>query len=70
MKLPQEYADSEIEVSDWKNRKIGCSIESEGKEIRLLFEAEVPPSVIPRIISRKSQVKERFQRQRWMKRNT
>ena len=43
VKLPQEYADSEIEVSDWKNRKIGCSIESEGKEIRLLFEAEVPP---------------------------
>lgn len=43
VKLPQEYADSEIEVSDWKNKKIGCSTESEGKEIRLLFEAEVPP---------------------------
>lgn len=41
--LPSAYADSDIEVCDWKKKEIGCSIEKEGKDIRLLFEVEVPP---------------------------
>ncbi len=41
--LPDEYADDELEVCNWKGKKIGYSIEREGKKTRLFFEAEVPP---------------------------
>lgn len=41
--LPQEYADSAIEIYDWKNKEVGCFAEREGENIRLFFKAEVPP---------------------------
>ena len=36
--------------NDWKGKDIGCLVENGGKEIRLFFEAEIPPLVIPRIV--------------------
>ncbi len=50
--LPDEYADDELEVCNWKGKKIGFSIEREGKN-KIVFEAEVPPSATPRIVSNK-----------------
>lgn len=41
--LPQEYAGTDVELRNWKRKKINYSIEKEGDKIRLLFEAEVPP---------------------------
>lgn len=41
--LPREYAETDIEVYNWRKKAIGCSIEREGNSIRLYFEAEIPP---------------------------
>lgn len=41
--LPQEYAGSDMEIYDWKNKEIGCFAEREGEKVRLFFKAEVPP---------------------------
>lgn len=41
--LPREYVDAEWEIYDWKQKKVGYSIEKEGENIRLFFEAKVPP---------------------------
>ncbi|EFS30820.2 glycoside hydrolase family 38 C-terminal domain-containing protein [Bacteroides sp. D2] len=41
--LPYEFVDMDWEVYDWRKKKVGCSVEREGKQIRLLFEAKVPP---------------------------
>ena len=41
--LPNEYIDSDIEVYDQKKKAIGCFVEKEGNNVRLLFEAEIPP---------------------------
>lgn len=41
--LPREYADSALEIRDWNNKKIACSLERDGDKTNLLFEAEVPP---------------------------
>lgn len=32
-----------MEIYDWKQKKVGYSIEKEGENIRLFFEAKVPP---------------------------
>lgn len=41
--LSQEYANSDMEIYDWKNKEIGCFAEREGEKVRLFFKAEVPP---------------------------
>ena len=43
VELPQEYADFDLEVNDYRNKKVDYSIGKEGGKIRLLFEADVPP---------------------------
>lgn len=41
--LPLKFADSDIEINDWKNKKVDCSVVRETNKTSLLFEAEVPP---------------------------
>lgn len=41
--LPTESENADLSVYDWKGKDIGCLVENEGKEIRLFFEAEIPP---------------------------
>ena len=41
--LPREFADADLELSDWNQNKIDYSVEKEGENIRLFFEAKVPP---------------------------
>lgn len=41
--LPREYASSDIEIYDWRKKRIGCFVEREGEKVRVFFEAEVPP---------------------------
>lgn len=43
IQLPGEHIDAELDLYNWKGKKVGYSIEREGEDIRLLFEAEVPP---------------------------
>ena len=60
--LPDEYADDELDVCNWKGKKIGYSIEREGEKTRFFLKQKFPPSATPRIVlNKKSQVKERFQ---------
>ena len=42
-KRQQEYADTDLEVNDCRNKKVDYSIGKEGGKIRLLFEVDVPP---------------------------
>ena len=41
--LPTEFENADLSVYDWKGKDIGSLVENEGKEIRLFFEAEIPP---------------------------
>ena len=41
--LPTESENADLSVYDWKGKDIGYLVENEGKEIRLFFEAEIPP---------------------------
>lgn len=41
--LPDDYADSEVKLHNWKGKQIDCSIEKEGALVRLLFKADIPP---------------------------
>ncbi len=43
MPLSDKYANSDVEIYDWKNNKVGHSVERSGENVRLFFQAKVPP---------------------------
>jgi alpha-mannosidase len=43
IRVPEEFANSKLELSDCQNRKIGYYTEKDESDIRLFFKAQVPP---------------------------
>lgn len=43
IRIPEEFADSKLELLNCQNRKIGYYTEKDGSGIRLFFKAQVPP---------------------------